>query len=44
MFEEGGVPVDDSTEPPPQDEYDLDLVLALQRQFGFEVVGQQVSA
>lgn len=44
MFEEGGVAAGDSTEPPPQEEYDLDLVLALQRQFGFEVVGPQVGA
>lgn len=42
MFEQGDVAAGESTEPPSQEEYDLDLVLALQKRFGFEVVGPQV--
>ncbi|MGE5275270.1 MAG: cupin domain-containing protein [Verrucomicrobiota bacterium] len=38
MFEEGGVPVADSSEPPAQ-EYDPRAAAALAEKFGFEVVG-----
>jgi quercetin dioxygenase-like cupin family protein len=38
MFEEGGVPARDSTEPP-QQEYDVEAAAALARRYGFEVVG-----
>jgi quercetin dioxygenase-like cupin family protein len=38
MFEEGGTPAGDSDEPP-QEEYDMEAVLALAKRYGFEVVG-----
>jgi quercetin dioxygenase-like cupin family protein len=42
MFEEGGVPVADSPEPPPQD-YDPQAAVAIAEEFGFEVVGPQLA-
>jgi quercetin dioxygenase-like cupin family protein len=42
MFEEGGVPVADSPEPPPQD-YDPQAAAAIAEEFGFEVVGPQLA-
>ncbi|MGH3010875.1 MAG: cupin domain-containing protein [Gaiellaceae bacterium] len=42
MFEEGGVPAGESSEPPQQEEYDLEAAVALAKKFGFEVVGPQV--
>ena len=41
MFEEGGVPVSQSAEPPVQ-EYDPEAAAALASRFGFEVVGPQL--
>jgi quercetin dioxygenase-like cupin family protein len=41
MFEVGGVPVSESPEPPVQ-EYDPDEAVAMSKQFGFEVIGQQL--
>jgi quercetin dioxygenase-like cupin family protein len=42
MFEEGGVPVEDSAEPPEQ-EYDPEAAIAISKRFGFEVVGPQLA-
>ena len=42
MFQEGGVPVGESAQPPQQEEYDLQAAAALAQRFGFEVVGAQV--
>ena len=42
MFEEGGVPVRESAEPPVE-EYDPDAAIALAERFGFEVVGPQLA-
>jgi mannose-6-phosphate isomerase-like protein (cupin superfamily) len=42
MFEEGGVPADESAEPPEQQEYDLEAAVALSKKFGVEFVGPQV--
>jgi quercetin dioxygenase-like cupin family protein len=42
MFEEGGVPVRDSAEPPVQ-AYDPEAARALADRFGFEVVGPQLA-
>ena len=42
MFEEGGVPVADSAEPPAL-EYDPQAAAAIAERFGFEVVGPQLS-
>jgi hypothetical protein len=42
MFQEGGVPAGESAEPPRQEEYDVELAIALSKKFGFEVVGPQV--
>ena len=39
MFEEGGVPVGDSTEPPEPPQPDPEAAAALARKFDFEVVG-----
>jgi quercetin dioxygenase-like cupin family protein len=39
MFEEGGAPVGDSTEPPEEPRPDLETAAALAERFGFEVVG-----
>jgi quercetin dioxygenase-like cupin family protein len=41
MFEDGGVPLTDSAEPPEQ-EYDPAAAVALSKRFGFEVVGPQL--
>jgi quercetin dioxygenase-like cupin family protein len=41
MFEEGGVPVAESPEPP-VDEYDPEEAVAMSKRFGFEVVGPQL--
>ena len=41
MFEQGGVPLSESPEPPVQ-EYDPDAAAAISEQFGFEVVGPQL--
>jgi quercetin dioxygenase-like cupin family protein len=41
MFEQGGVPVADSAEPPVQ-EYDPRAAAAIAERFGFEVVGPQL--
>ncbi|MGB8004815.1 MAG: quercetin 2,3-dioxygenase [Gaiellaceae bacterium] len=41
MFEEGGLPVGESVEPPVQ-EYDPKAAIALSHRFGFEVVGPQL--
>jgi quercetin dioxygenase-like cupin family protein len=41
MFEVGGLPVTDSTDPPAQ-EYDPDAARAIAEQFGFDVVGPQL--
>lgn len=38
MFVEGGIPVCDSSEPPPQD-YDMERVVALARKYGWDVIG-----
>jgi hypothetical protein len=38
MFIEGGVPVGDAGEPPPQ-HYDMERVLALARKYGWDVIG-----
>jgi quercetin dioxygenase-like cupin family protein len=43
MFEEGGVPADESAGPPEQ-EYDPQAAIAISRKFGFEVVGPQLQA
>jgi quercetin dioxygenase-like cupin family protein len=42
MFEEGGVPAAESSEPP-QQEYDVEAAAALAKRFGFEVVGPPLS-
>jgi quercetin dioxygenase-like cupin family protein len=42
MFEVGGVPVSRSPQPPVQ-EYDPDAAVAISQQFGFEVVGPQLT-
>ena len=42
MFEAGGVPASDSDEPPEQG-YDPEAAAAISKQFGFEVVGPQLS-
>ncbi len=42
MFEEGGIPVGDSAEPP-QQEYDPESAIAISQRFGFEVVGPQLA-
>ena len=42
MFEEGGVPAAESTDPPAQ-EYDPDAARAMATRFGFEVVGPQLT-
>lgn len=42
MFEEGGVPVRESAEPPAE-VYDPDAAIALAERFGFEVVGPQLA-
>jgi quercetin dioxygenase-like cupin family protein len=42
MFEEGGVPVGESAEPP-QQEYDVEAAAALAKRHGFEVVGPQLA-
>lgn len=42
MFADGGVPVNDTTEPPAQ-HYDPDAARALAEQYGFVVVGPQLS-
>jgi quercetin dioxygenase-like cupin family protein len=42
MFEEGGVPVGESDEPPQQEEYDLEAAVALSKKFGVEFIGPQV--
>jgi hypothetical protein len=41
MFEEGGVPAEESAEPP-QEQPDPEAAAAFAKQFGFEVVGPQV--
>ena len=41
MFEEGGEPAGESTEPP-QQEYDVEAAAALAKRYGFEVVGPQL--
>jgi hypothetical protein len=41
-FEQGGVPAEESSEPPRQEEYDVEAAVALAKKFGFEVVGPQV--
>jgi uncharacterized RmlC-like cupin family protein len=41
MFEDGGVPLSESAEPPVQ-EYDPEAAVALSKRFGFEVVGPQL--
>jgi uncharacterized RmlC-like cupin family protein len=42
MFEEGGVPATDASDPPEQ-EYDPDAATAISTRFGFEVVGPQLT-
>ena len=42
MFEEGGVPVSESVEPPEQ-EYDPEAAVEISQRFGFEVVGPQLA-
>lgn len=42
MFEEGGVPAEESAEPP-QQEYDVEAAAALAKRYGFEVVGPQLA-
>jgi quercetin dioxygenase-like cupin family protein len=42
MFEEAGVPVTESSQPP-QSGYDPDAAIAISKQFGFEVVGPQLT-
>jgi quercetin dioxygenase-like cupin family protein len=42
MFAEGGVPANESTEPPVQ-RYDPDAARALAEKFGFDVVGPQLA-
>jgi quercetin dioxygenase-like cupin family protein len=42
MFEEGGIPAGDSTEPPEQD-YDPEDAIAISKRFGFEVIGPQLA-
>lgn len=44
MFEEGGVPADESAEPPQQQEYDVEAVVALSKKYGIDVVGPQVGS
>ncbi len=41
MFEEGGVPVSDSADPP-EHVYDPEAAVAISKRFGFEVVGPQL--
>lgn len=41
MFEDGGVPLSESPEPPEQS-YDPEAAVALSKRFGFEVVGPQL--
>jgi len=41
MFEEGGVPLSESAEPPVQ-EYDPAAAVAMSQRFGFDVVGPQL--
>jgi hypothetical protein len=41
MFEEGGVPAEESAEPP-QREYDPEAAAPLAKRHGFEVVGPQL--
>lgn len=41
MFEEGGVPVGESPEPPVE-EYDPEEAVVMSKRFGFEVVGPQL--
>ena len=41
MFEEGGVPVSDSADPP-ELAYDPEAAVAISKRFGFEVVGPQL--
>ncbi len=41
MFEDGGVPLSESAEPPEQ-VYDPEAAVALSKRFGFEVVGPQL--
>jgi quercetin dioxygenase-like cupin family protein len=41
MFEDGGVPLSESAEPPEQ-EYNPEVAVALSKRFGFEVVGPQL--
>lgn len=43
MFEDGGVPLSESAEPPEQ-KYDPEAAVALSKRFGFEVVGPQLNA
>jgi quercetin dioxygenase-like cupin family protein len=43
MFEDGGVPVADSPEPPPPASYDSEAAAAVARSFGFEVIGPQLA-
>jgi mannose-6-phosphate isomerase-like protein (cupin superfamily) len=42
MFEVGGTPAGDSTEPPASDGYDPEAARALADEFGFDVVGPQL--
>ena len=41
MFEVGGVPVSESSDPPPQD-YDVEDTVAVSEQFGLEIVGPRL--
>ena len=43
MFQEGGVPAQAGTEPPSQDEYDVEAATALAQRYGFEVIGPQLA-
>lgn len=43
MFEDGGVPAEDSAEPPPQPQPDPEAASAVAKRFGFEVVGPQLA-
>ncbi len=42
MFEVGGVPLSETSQPPVQ-EYDPEAAVAISQQFGFEVVGPQLA-
>jgi quercetin dioxygenase-like cupin family protein len=43
MFEDGGAPAGESSEPPPEPQPDPEAAAAFAKQYGFEVVGPQLA-